>query len=85
MTAPAKTNRACIPPRSKASALPRRKRARTAFRQRDVTRALKGVVKAGFGPIWRIQINPDGAIVIEIGKPGTQDQAVQEGNEWDAV
>jgi hypothetical protein len=51
---------------------------RAAFKQIDVTRAAKGVVKAGL-PVGRIEIDRDGKIVIMV-----QDAPPAiEGNDWD--
>lgn len=51
---------------------------RAVFKQIDVTRAAKGVVKAGL-PVGRIEIDRDGKIVILVqdAPPDT------EGNDWD--
>ena len=43
-------------------------RGRLAFKQGDVTRALRAVSKAG-QPVQRIEINREGKIVVFMGKP----------------
>jgi hypothetical protein len=59
----------------------------SAFRQRDVTRAVKAVAAAG----WRVAgvkiDGQNGAIEIVTGDGQAQDSMLlgQEGNEWDAV
>ena len=50
----------------------------TAFKQIDVTRAAKGALAAGL-PVGRVEIDPDGKIVVVIGS--SQEQA--EKNDWD--
>lgn len=54
-----------------------------AFKQTDVTRALKAAKAAGV-EIARIKINKDGAIEIDAGKP-KELAAETGGNEWDKV
>ena len=59
-----------------------------AFRQADVTRAVKGVVAAGVG-IAQVEIDKSGKIVIVTGKPqepatATQDDLDQELAEFEA-
>ena len=59
----------------------------SAFRQRDVTRAVKAVVAAGLR-IAGVKIDPHkGAIEIVTGDVQAQDSTllVQEGNEWDRI
>lgn len=48
------------------------------FKQADVTRAAKGVVKAGL-TVGRVEIDRDGRIIIMIGDPET----LTEKNDWD--
>lgn len=58
-------------------------RGKLAFRERDVTRAVKAAKKAGV-EVARVRIAPDGTIVIDVGKPiplAPDDQP----NEWDGV
>lgn len=51
---------------------------RAVFKQVDVTRAAKGVTKAGL-PVGRVEIDPDGKIVITV-----QDSPPDsERNDWD--
>jgi hypothetical protein len=57
-------------------------RGRLAFRQGDVTRALRAVSAAG-QPVQRVEIEPaTGKIIVFVGKPGEQ---LRESNEWDCV
>lgn len=50
------------------------------FRQGDVTRALKAIVKAG-QTVRTIRITPGGEIAIDLGSPDD----IKSGNEWDTV
>lgn len=52
-----------------------------AFRQTDVTKALKATASAGFS-VRRVEIARDGKIVVVIGTP---DVDAANDNEWDAV
>jgi hypothetical protein len=56
-------------------------RAQSTFRQQDVTRAVKAVVKAGVD-IARIEVAKDGRIII-VTAADTDPKA--EANEWDRV
>jgi hypothetical protein len=58
-------------------------RARSTFRQQDLTKAVKAVAVAGVD-IRRIEIEPGGKIVIIVGN-GELEPDRQEGNEWDRV
>lgn len=53
---------------------------RTSFKQSDVTRAVKGVEKAGMR-VGRVEITPNGKIVIQ--SQGDADTRTR--NEWDDV
>lgn len=55
-------------------------RGQLAFKQTDVTRALRGVSAAG-QPIQRIEINREGKIVVFVGKPEEREGLGD--NEWD--
>jgi hypothetical protein len=61
-------------------------RARSTFRQRDVTRAVKAVVIAGLR-VSGVKIDPHGAIEVVTDNLAGQDSTppVQESNEWDRV
>jgi hypothetical protein len=73
----------CASPRGEPSAPKKRGRARPVFSQADVTRAVKGVLKAKLGPIWRVRIETTGAILIEVGTPGVDTAERDGGNPWD--
>jgi hypothetical protein len=53
------------------------------FRERDVTKAVKAVVKAGM-KVDRVEVM-DGKIVVFAGDPETGIAAVEAHNEWDDV
>jgi hypothetical protein len=55
-------------------------RGRLAFKQGDVTRALRGVSAAGQA-VQRIEINREGKIVVFVGKPEEREGLGE--NEWD--
>jgi hypothetical protein len=57
-------------------------RGQLAFKQTDVTRALRAVSAAGQS-VQRVEIDPEGKIVVFVGKPEQREEA--EGNEWDHV
>lgn len=60
-------------------------RGRQAFKQRDVTKALMGTVKAGI-PVERVEIEKDGKIVVVPAKPQNVTNEEKAGsNEWDQV
>ena len=56
-------------------------RKRCVFRERDVTRAVKAVSKAGV-EVARVEIDKDGKIIVFVGKPG---ESAKQANEWDEV
>jgi len=59
-------------------------RAKPAFRQRDVTRALKAALKAGL-KVDRLEIDGDGKIVV-VPVSGESHATIQlRGNEWDSI
>ncbi len=60
-------------------------RGQQTFKQRDVTKALKATVKAGFA-VERVEINKDGKIVIVTARPEDAAHGEKRGkNEWDQV
>jgi hypothetical protein len=63
------------------------KRTPSTFRQLDVTRAVKGVVKGGVSvsAIRAVRINPQGEIQVEIGESRAQDSVEAGRNEWDSI
>jgi hypothetical protein len=58
-------------------------RARLAFRQTDMTRAVRAVEAAG-KRVARVEVDRDGKIVVIVGEP-SKTEASGEGNEWDAA
>jgi hypothetical protein len=56
--------------------------ARVPFRRRDVTAAIKAVEAAGY-TVARIEISPDGRIVVIPRRP--DETALPSGNEWDEI
>jgi hypothetical protein len=56
-------------------------RGRLAFRQTDLTRALRAASAAG-QPVKRFEIDREGKIVVFLGTPEGQNM---EGNEWDNI
>jgi ATP/maltotriose-dependent transcriptional regulator MalT len=66
-------------------AAPPRNRSPLTFRERDVSRAIAGHLKAGMG-VARTEIGRDGRIVIVTGAPErTEIAPTSEANEWDEV
>ena len=57
-------------------------RGRLAFKQRDLTRALRAAAKAG-QPVQRFEIDREGKIVVFVGKPEPRHEAGD--NEWDNI
>ncbi|MEY9121311.1 hypothetical protein [Bradyrhizobium yuanmingense] len=53
------------------------------FKQQDLVRAVKGMMKAGV-PIGRVEIG-DGKLVIFAGQPDRQPEEISGNNEWDEV
>jgi hypothetical protein len=58
----------------------RKRRSRAPFQQRDVTRAVKAVAKAGVG-VGGVEIHRDKIIVFAAASDGCN--AARESNEWD--
>ena len=50
------------------------------FRQRDVTKAVKGALATGV-PVASVRVDKDGAIVVTFGDP---EKTKSDRNEWDA-
>jgi hypothetical protein len=57
-------------------------RGSSTFKKGDVRRAVEAVAKATGAPVQRIEIEPNGKIVIITGKPGEEPGTH---NEWDEV
>jgi hypothetical protein len=55
-------------------------RGQQTFRQRDVTKAVKGALATGV-PIASVRVDKDGAIVVTFGDP---EKIESDRNEWDA-
>jgi hypothetical protein len=51
-----------------------------AFRERDLTRAVRAVAKAGV-PIAKVEVDKAGKIVVVVGEPGKAE--LDQRNEWD--
>jgi hypothetical protein len=56
----------------------------SAFRQRDLTRAVKAVVAAGLR-VAGVKVNAQGDIEVVTGEERMQDSPTQGGNEWDRL
>jgi hypothetical protein len=59
-------------------------RAPSTLRQRDVTRAVKGVIAAGLH-VTGVKISTQGDIEVVTEEDSAQDSSLREGNEWDTV
>jgi hypothetical protein len=59
-------------------------RARSTFRQRDLTRAVKAVGAAGLR-VAGVKVSAQGDIEVVTGDHRAQDSPTQEGNEWDRI
>jgi hypothetical protein len=59
-------------------------RARSTFRQRDLTRAVKAVIAAGLH-VAGVKVSAQGDIEVVTGEEKTQDSSTQGENEWDRV
>jgi hypothetical protein len=57
-------------------------RGKCAFKESDVTRAIKAVTKAGVG-VARVEIDPNGKIVVVAGKAAADE--VTNKNPWDEI
>jgi hypothetical protein len=56
----------------------------SAFRQRDLTRAVKAVIAAGLH-VAGVKVSAQGDIEVVTGEEKTQVPPTQEGNEWDRL
>ena len=56
----------------------------SSFRQREVTRVVKGVIAAGVH-VAGVKVSPHGDIEVVIGNERAQDSPAQEENEWDRI
>jgi hypothetical protein len=54
------------------------------FTQGDITRAVKGAVKAGLN-VQRFEVDRDGKIVVFAGQPEAHGTIEKQANEWDGV
>jgi hypothetical protein len=54
------------------------------FRQRDVTKAVKGAIAAGV-EVLRVEVDKTGRIVVVAAKGNENDRADREASEWDAL
>jgi hypothetical protein len=59
-------------------------RRQAAFRQSDVTKALKAMIAAGL-PVAGVKVSAQGEIEIVTGDERAQDSPAQGGNEWDRL
>jgi hypothetical protein len=56
----------------------------SAFRQRDLTRVVKGVIAAGLR-VTGVKVGAQGDIEVVTGDEGAQHSSSREENEWDTV
>jgi hypothetical protein len=56
----------------------------SAFRQSDLTRAVKAVVAAGLR-VAGVKVSPQGDIEVVTGEERVHDSPPQGGNEWDGI
>jgi hypothetical protein len=54
------------------------------FKQGDISKAIKAAVKAGL-PVARVEVSPEGRIIVIAGKPEQEQAPTAEANEWDSV
>ena len=59
-------------------------RGRLAFKQHDITRAVKAVAEAGV-PISRVEVTKDGKIVVIVGEQASTAEPIAGANEWDNI
>jgi hypothetical protein len=59
-------------------------RRQSAFRQRDLTRAVKAVIAAGLH-VAGVKVSVQGDIEVVTGEDRAQDPPTQRGNEWDRI
>jgi hypothetical protein len=54
------------------------------FKQSDVTKAIRAALAAGL-PVARVEVSPEGDIIVIAGKPGQGQDVDHSANEWDSV
>jgi hypothetical protein len=54
------------------------------FRQRDVTKAVKGAIAAGV-EVLRVEVDKAGRIIVVTAKQGENQTPEREANEWDRI
>jgi hypothetical protein len=57
-------------------------RCRSSFKKGDIRRAIEAVAAATNAPVARVEIGPDGKMIVIVGKPA--DSIDNSKNEWDA-
>jgi hypothetical protein len=57
-------------------------RGKLKFRQRDLTRAVRGAIEAGLS-VARVEIDSEGKVVVVVGEPNKVEE--QPPNEWDGI